>query len=401
MNRCLIYCRVSDKTATDGYGMDSQERECRAYAEGKGWQVVAVHHEWHSGAELFTRPELTKVRDAMRERRFDVLLVYRLDRLSRDVNHQGCVLSECEQHGVSWDSATEDLDDSPMGNILRAVVGAFAQIERLKIAANMERGKREKVAQGKPLGTGMPPYGLQFREATEFVKGKAVTRVVGYAEDPVTIGHVKRIFADADAGLSLRAICKGLMDDSVLPPHAVRGSLRWGPATLRRILTNEIYLGNVVAYRYATSKATARDGSGRTVKHVHERPLGERVLPPEGCAPAVIDPVLFARVARRLEQNKARATDCRTTRNPEVGFLRRGGVFCATCGASCAVEEEGGGPTYRCSGRERTGCKARGGIRVDRLDPAIWNWLTAVLADEDRVRLYLDATRARTPLSMI
>jgi DNA invertase Pin-like site-specific DNA recombinase len=40
--RCAIYCRVSDKGAKDAYGMESQEDECRAYAERMEWEVVAV-----------------------------------------------------------------------------------------------------------------------------------------------------------------------------------------------------------------------------------------------------------------------------------------------------------------------------------------------------------------------
>ena len=141
-----IYCRVSDKGQKDAYGMDSQERECRAYAAEHGWEVADVYHEWHTGAELFERPELSRLRAAMTAHAFDVLLVHRLDRLARDLNHQGYILSEVEQAGVQWDSATEDVSDPITGGILRAVIGAFAEMDRLKITANSARGKREKAA---------------------------------------------------------------------------------------------------------------------------------------------------------------------------------------------------------------------------------------------------------------
>ena len=59
------------------------ERECRAYAERQGWQVVAVFEDWQTGTELFERAEMTRCREAMRRGDFDVLLVDRLDRLSR------------------------------------------------------------------------------------------------------------------------------------------------------------------------------------------------------------------------------------------------------------------------------------------------------------------------------
>ena len=109
--RCALYLRVSDPNATDKYGMDSQEAESRAFVAGKGWEVVAVYREWWTSVELFERPELTKVRQAMREQAWDVLVGHRIDRLSRDVNHQGFVLSEAEHAGVAWALVTEDLDN--------------------------------------------------------------------------------------------------------------------------------------------------------------------------------------------------------------------------------------------------------------------------------------------------
>lgn len=245
----------------------------------------------------------------------------------------------------------------------------------------------------------MPPYGLRYREAIDILpSGKTVTRTAGYAEDPATIGTVRRIFHDCDSGMSLRAISRGLAADGILPPfHSRTGGERWGPATLRRILTNRVYVGEVVAFRYECYAAMATDGSNRKTKRHHERPAEEQIPLPGDCAPTIIDLLLFARVQARLEQNREQATDFRETRNPEVGILRRGLAFCATCGARLVVMSEGGGPTYRCSGRERTGCTARGGIRVDRLDPAIWDWLTGVLSNEDRVRRYLDDMRDDDP----
>jgi site-specific DNA recombinase len=114
----VAYCRVSDAGAEDAYGMDAQEAECRAYADAHGWQVLAAHREFHTGTELFERPAMTKVREAMRRREFDVLLVDRLDRLSRDVDHRGFIRTEAKYAGVTIVSAREPIDDSPVGRIV-------------------------------------------------------------------------------------------------------------------------------------------------------------------------------------------------------------------------------------------------------------------------------------------
>ena len=59
--RAVIYCRVSDKGQKDAYGMESQEAECRTYAERMGWDVAAVYQDWHTGTELWERPEVTRM----------------------------------------------------------------------------------------------------------------------------------------------------------------------------------------------------------------------------------------------------------------------------------------------------------------------------------------------------
>ncbi len=389
--RCAIYCRVSDKGAKDAYGMDSQERECRAYAAQRGWQVVSVYREWHTGAELFERPEMTRLREAIRARAFDVLLVHRLDRLARSLNHQGYILAEVEHAGILWESTTEELSDPLTGSILRAVIGAFAEMDRGKIAANSARGKREKAAtQGRPLGQGKPSFGLAWRRDDA---GKHV----GWVEDPATIGHLRRIFADYDGGLSLRAVGRALEADGILPPYHERtGSTTWQASSLRSILTDRVYIGEGEAFRTETRKVLDRT-TGKRIVQRRRRPVEERVSLPVGAAPAVIPADQFARVQDRLQGNRARATDFRHDRNPEVGILRRGMAYCGQCGAKLVVVTTRGMPSYRCQGRERTGCPSAITIPVAHVDDAVWDWLTAVLSDEERVRWHLDSLRREDP----
>ena len=391
--RAVIYCRVSDAGAEDAYGMDAQEQECRAYAEGQGWQVLAAHREFHTGTELFERPEMTKVRAAMRRREFDVLLVDRLDRLSRDIDHRGFLRTEAKYAGVTIASATEQIDDSLAGRILHVVKDDRAGEERREIVARMARAKRLKVEQGKPLGQGKPTYGLAWK----FTDDGKRRRTVGWQADPATVGHVRRIFADYDGGKSLRQLAKALEADGVLPPYFARtGSRVWSASTIRTMLSEPLYIGKAEAYRTVSFK-TRDEQRGVNVRRHRVRPADERVPLPDGIAPVVIEPAQFARVQRRLADNRERATDFRRTRNPEVGILRRGLAYCGQCGNRLVVVTSRGVPSYRCEGRERTGCPSAATIPVADVDDAVWDWLTAVLADEDRVRWHLDALRRDDP----
>jgi site-specific DNA recombinase len=394
--RAVVYCRVSDPGAIDDYGMDAQEQECRSYAARQGWRIVSAHREFHTGTELFERPELTKIREAMRRGAFDVLLVDRLDRLSRDADHHGFLRTEAKHAGVTLASATEMIDDSFGGRLVQTVKALTAQDEKDKNVRNMARGKLTKVAEGKPLGQGKPSYGLLWRYESS-LKRPSASVVVGWQDDPTTIDHLRRIFADYDAGLSLRQLAKALEADGVLPPYHKRtGGTRWSTGTLRVILSERLYIGEAEAYRTASSKVRD-EASGERKRRHRQRPPEERMPLPAGVAPVVIDPALFARVQARLAGNKERATDFRTSRNPEVGILRRGLAYCGQCGNKLVVLTSRGVPVYSCQGRERTGCPSAVTIPVAVADAAVWDYLTEALSDDDRIRRHFEHLRTDDP----
>ena len=225
--RVAIYCRVSSAGQEDNSSLATQEASCRTYAAERGWTVVEVYRDVHTGAEVFERPGLTTLRSDMRAGRLDVLLVHALDRLSRDQNHQGLVLSEAEHAGVIWDSATEDIDNTPTGKILRAVIGGMAELERLKIAERTNRGKRARVESGKYNVGCRAPYGYRW-------DGEGKERLT---VDPSTAPIVQRIFNDIAVGGSARQIALALTRDGV-PSRAVaagRGMyLRYAASSITR-----------------------------------------------------------------------------------------------------------------------------------------------------------------------
>lgn len=387
-SRAAIYTRVSDPGATDKYGMDAQRAECVAYAARQGWQVVAVFEDWQTGTELFERAEMTRCREAMRRGEFDVLLVDRLDRLSRKAHHQGFVRTEAEYAGVVVASATQDLSNP----IMVGVYGGMAEVNRDDAVRNMARGKRQKVDKGLPLGSGQPAFGLVWRTETHaLANGGIAVRKVGYAPDSATIGHLRRLFIAYDRGASLRQLAVALEVEGVAPPYFARsGSMRWHATTIARILADRIYVGEAIAYRTRTVRE--RRTGGPSARLMRPRAEEEWVRLPEGTAPVVVDAALFARVQRRLEQNKMEC--CRSDRNPEVGILRRGYAVCALCGHPLTVvtpNDPTRQPYYRCNAtKRRWACAGSGAMAVAGLDDAIWSWLTNELADEERVRWHVE-----------
>src|SRR5215207_728407 len=165
--RAAIYCRVSTSAQEeDGTSLDTQEARCRAYAQERGWQVVAVERETHTGADLFGRPRLAAVRQALRDGTADMVLAYALDRLSRKQTHVAIIAEEAETAGAGLAFVTEDFDKGPVGTFIRGAKAFAAELEREKIRERSMRGREQRVRMGRPLPSSKPLYGYQWRDET-------------------------------------------------------------------------------------------------------------------------------------------------------------------------------------------------------------------------------------------
>src|SRR5207253_398797 len=185
--RAALYSRVSSPgQEQDGTSLDTQEAADRRHAVALGATILAEHvyREVYSGIELWERPQLTRLRDAIRHREVDVVVCYAIDRLARDPVHLGVILTEADHAGVAVEFVTEPLDSSPEGQLIRFVRGYAAKVEHEKIKERTRRGKRERVAAGKPLPGCRPLYGYRWADETH-------TR---YEPDPPTAAIVERIY---------------------------------------------------------------------------------------------------------------------------------------------------------------------------------------------------------------
>lgn len=334
--RCAVYVRVSSPGQEENYSLPTQEAACRAWCEERGYTATAVYKDVWTGAEVFERPGLTELRAAMRAGEYDVLLVYALDRLSRDTNHQGLVLSEAEYAGVEWQSVTEDIDNSPQGKIMRAVIGGMAELERLKIAERTQRGKRARIESGKPSVGCRAPYGYRWVSA-------AKDRL---EPDPLTAPIVRRIITSIAGGVSARQMSLALTREAVPTPSG--RSATWHVSTIRTLLANPVYGGEPAAYRWSVKKVKGK-------RHQRPRPEADHVRVGD-VAPPIVTPDVLRAARGRLAVNKRTAV--RNNANPEAALLRGGYIRCGYCGLAMRVQNEERGTFYRCntSSRDQYGC---------------------------------------------
>jgi DNA invertase Pin-like site-specific DNA recombinase len=149
--RAAVYSRVS----TDGQTVENQDRELRQIAERRGWEVAEVYNDAGiSGAKgRDQRPGLDlMLRDAQRGK-FDVVMVWSIDRLGRSLIDLLGTIQHLEACGVDLFLEQQSIDTTtPAGRLMFQVCGAFAEFERSMIRQRVKLGLKRAVAQGKKLG---------------------------------------------------------------------------------------------------------------------------------------------------------------------------------------------------------------------------------------------------------
>src|SRR4051812_40673097 len=125
--RIAIYARVS----TMDQNPENQAAELRRYAGARGWTIIREYCDHGISGSRERRPALDELlRDAKR-RRFDVLLVWRLDRLGRNLKHLITLLEELRALGIDFVSLAEGIDaTTPAGRLQMHILGAIAEFER-------------------------------------------------------------------------------------------------------------------------------------------------------------------------------------------------------------------------------------------------------------------------------
>lgn len=220
------YLRVSTDEQREGFGLAVQDDAIRAYCAANGLRLTGVFaDEGLSGSNgLDTRAALADALEALRDGTAAVLVVYRLDRLSRDAILQESLLRDVWTHGgeVVSTSAAEsaylsDEPDDPSRALIRQILSAVGEYEAAMIRLRMRAGRRRKAEAGGYIG-GPTPYGQRASDGV-LVADEAEAEIVAM---------VTRLRA---SGASYRAICSALTDAGLSP----RGGGTWQPMVVRRI----------------------------------------------------------------------------------------------------------------------------------------------------------------------
>ena len=380
--KAAIYCRVStDNQEREGTSLQTQLENCLTYCQGKGYDVSYRFSEAYSGLSL-ERPELDKLRELVRNGQIDVIVIYCLDRLSRDPTHGVILTQELEKHGIKLEAVTEDVDNSELGKLISYVRGYAAKLETEKIRERSVRGRRARAAKGKIPSNRTKLFGFNY------ISGKGDGEGIRYIneDEAKLIRQWKDWLLYED--LPLNEITRRTRDMRV-PTGSGKGI--WHESVICGILSNPGIAGITYAFTYNYEDSLPNGNGVKKRRRKLIRKPREQWIEIPGATPAIITKAEFDAIQQRFAQNRL------VPRRQAIRFYwLQGHVVCGLCGRRYRVKstlvKSKSNPHYVCYYECPCGnrmvspnrCTNRRWNR-DKLQDLVWEQLRAFLLKPEAV----------------
>ena len=358
MKKVAIYCRVSSRSQEQGQTIQSQISELRDV--WKDHQIVKEYLDDGYSGELLARPELDKLRDDAKTGMFDIVSFHAVDRISRNLYHQGLIVEELKKSKIEIFIKDKPIGDSPESTFLFDILGAVAKLEKLKILERTRRGRLHKVKTKKILGY-IPPFGYSYTH-------KTIEKEGSFTINKKEAKIVKKIF---DLYIKFQSMTR-VQKELALTKNSPRKADKWCRSVVSQILRNEAYTG--VGYYNKHQSIEVEGGK----KYPRKAKTGSKMRPKiewlEVKFPKIIEKEKFE-LAKQLRLKKFKPFG-----KSNHFYLLSGLIRCALCQSTFTGSVNGGNwehTYYRCTDRRKRfpnpqHCHAKH-MRADRIEPAIWS----------------------------
>ena len=369
-NRAAIYARVSDKSqdGEDKTSIAEQTGDMEAYCESKGLTITARYQEVGRGWSK-KRPEFQRMLADAKKGRFDTIVCWKSDRLSRGMYPAAALMEVVEAHQIRLEAVLDAIDMKTFG-----LMAAIGKIELDNFRERSTMGKRGTAKQGR-VPTGGVPYGYRIGDDGRF-------EVI--EEQAEVVRGIFRMYVDERMGSY--SIAVRLTDEGV-PTQS--GKLLWLQSRVHHILKNATYTGTWVYGRYR--HVSTEDGM-----KVYNQPKDTWIEIP---VPQIIDDETWKRAQKLKKQRGSKAK-----RNTKVVYLLQHLLKCGECGrnfharASWTTTSVRKGKAYTydltaprryymCNGMQsmRLRCREKPYIRAEQLEEPIWREVKRVLQNPDLI----------------
>ena len=351
--RVALYPRVSGHEQEDNYSIPEQIERMKKYCDSRDWMVYKIYTDSVQTGATMDRPGLQSMIKDIENGKIDMVLVYKLDRLSRSQKDTLYLIEDVfDKHDVGFTSMTENFDtSSPFGKAVLGVLAVFAQLERDKITERTTMGKKARAAEGKWHGSKWVPIGYDYEDG--LLKPNEYEKM--------------QVLEIADLFLKrtpVRTIATMMTEKGYKHKYG-----EWEAKTIKRVLSNPVNLGLI------------KDGD---------------TLHP-GLHDAIIEEQVYDEIQVIMNERKeAYGSNARPHKSLLAGFL-----FCKHCGGRYARQTNSDGRQYySCYSRNKSqkkmikdpNCKNKN-YRAEELDIAILLELNKLAIDPE----YVDFVRANKP----
>jgi len=324
--RTAVYVRVSTSRQAQAQTIEQQLERLQAHLESQGCPLAdedIFRDDGISGSTL-KRPGLDRLRDWVAAGEVERVLLTAPDRLARKYVHQVLLIEEFQHHNCQVEFLEHPMSQDPNDQLLLQIRGAVAEYERTLIAERMRRGRLSKYRAGVLLPWTRPPYG--YRLDPDHPRNPAGVRVEA-AEGAISTEIFSKYLRE---GVSLLQVTKDLYKAGMPSPT---GQKYWSTSSVRGILTNPAYAGQVFANRMKCRPPKIRRSATHLMGHSHPseplRPAEEWL--PVATIPALVSEEQFNLAKAKLTQNKSFAR----RNNRAHSYLLRALVSCGICQLAC------------------------------------------------------------------
>ena len=376
--KVAIYCRVSTtEQAEEGYSIDEQNIKIREYCEREGHEIYNLYEDRGiSGKNITNRPGIKQLLQDATENKFDLVIVWKLNRISRKLLDILNIVELLNKHNIAFRSLTENFEtETPSGKLQLNIMGAIGEFERETIAENVKMGLLARAKEGRWNGGVVLGYDL-VELNNEGKKRKNTVLKINEKE----ANTVRRIFELYSQGHGYKAVVNRINKEG----HKTKRNGEFAVSTVKEILQNPVYIGKI---RYNVRQ----DWSKKRRNNINANPILS-----DGIHEPIIDVETWNKVQVILKERSKKHNKIYDSEFPLTGILR-----CPVCGAgmtisrSTAKRKDGTrriNEYYSCGNWKNKGtavCNSNS-IRVEVADEYVLNKIMELINNESILKKVVD-----------